>query len=78
MKRDLSEDDAILAVSVMQRTRIVAIDQDLALASADLSLDHGLAMADSIILATARRFHADLVTSDRDFEGIAGVVYLPK
>ena len=78
LKRDLSEDDAIVAVSAMQRTRIVPIDQELALTAADLSLEHSLAMADAIVLATARRFRAELVTSDRDFEGLPNVAYLPK
>jgi len=78
LKRDLSEDDAIVAVSAMQRTRIVAIDQELALTAADLSLEHDLAMADALVLATARKFQAELVTSDRDFERVPGVVYLPK
>ncbi len=78
LKRELSEDDAIIAVSAMQRSQVVPIDQELALTAADLSLDHGLAMADAIVLATARRFRAELVTSDRDFDQIAGVTYLPK
>jgi len=78
LKRDLSEEDAIVAVSAMQRTRIVPLDQQLALTAADLSLDHGLAMADALILATARTFRAELVTSDDDFKGIVGVTYLPK
>ncbi|MEA2490135.1 MAG: hypothetical protein QOH21_1927 [Acidobacteriota bacterium] len=77
LKRDLSEDDAVVAVSAMQRSRVVAVDQELALTAADLSLEHALAMADAIVLATARRFHAELVTSDRDFEQIPGVAYLP-
>jgi predicted nucleic acid-binding protein len=78
LKRDLSEDDAIIAISAMQRTRIVAITQDLALSAADLSLEHDLAMADALILATANAFRAELVTSDADFEGIADVTYLAK
>jgi predicted nucleic acid-binding protein len=78
LKRDLSEDDAVIAVSAMQRSRIVALDQELALTAADLSLEHGLAMADAMVLATARRFSAELVTSDADFNGIDGVAYLPK
>jgi predicted nucleic acid-binding protein len=78
LKRDLSEDDALVAVSAMQRTRIVPISSELALTAADLSLEHGLAMADALILATAHMHHAELVTSDRDFESIAGVTYLAK
>jgi len=78
LKRDLSEDDAVIAVSVMQRTRVVEIDQQLALTAADLSLQYGLAMADSLILATAQTFRAELVTSDADFAAIPGVTYLAK
>ena len=78
LKRDLSEADAVIAVSAMQRTRIVPITTELALTAADLSLEHGLAMADSLILATASLYGAELITSDRDFESIPGVTYLPK
>lgn len=78
LKRDLSEDDAIVAVSAMQRTRIIHIDQEIALTAADLSLAHGLAMADSLILATAQTHRAELVTSDADFAAIPGVTYLSK
>jgi predicted nucleic acid-binding protein len=78
LKRDLSEDDAVVAVSAMQRTRIVPITSELALTAADLSLEYGLAMADAMILATAKLYRAELVTSDRDFETVAGVTYLPK
>ena len=51
---------------------------EIALTAADLSLEYGLAMADAMILATARMYRAELVTSDRDFESIPGVTYLPK
>jgi len=78
LKRELSEDDAVTAVSAMQRSQVVAIDQEIALTAADLSLEHGLAMADALVLATARKFNAELVTSDRDFDGMTGVTYLPK
>lgn len=78
LKRDLSEDDALVAVSAMQRTRVVPITGEVALTAADLSIEHGLAMADAMILATAKLFRAELITSDRDFERIAGVTYLPK
>ena len=78
LKRELSEDDAVVAISAMQRTRVVAVTSELALHAADLSLEHGLAMADAMILATARIYRAELVTSDRDFASIPDVKYLPK
>ena len=58
------------AVSVMRRATIAPVDDSLALDAADLSLAHGLAMADAIIYATARRHRARIVTSDVDFEGL--------
>jgi len=74
IKRDISEERAIEAVSALRRSRIAPVDEPLALEAADLSLAHGLAMADSLVYATARRFGATLVTGDADFEGLADVV----
>ena len=53
---------------------IAPVDEPLALEAADVSLAHGLAMADSLVYATARRFQATLVTGDRDFEGLPGAI----
>jgi toxin FitB len=78
LKRDLSEDDAVIAISAMQRTKVVPVTSEIALTAADLSLEQGLAMADAIILATARMYRAELITSDSDFESVQGVTYLPK
>lgn len=52
------------------------MDEPLALEAADLSLAHGLAMADALVYATARRFAATLVTGDADFEGLPGTVVI--
>jgi len=62
------------AVSALGRATIAPVDESLALEAADLSLIHGLAMADSLVYATARRFGATLVTGDADFEGLADAV----
>lgn len=78
LKRELSEDDALVAVSAMQRARVVPVSVELALVAADLSLEHRLPMADALILATARLHRAELVTSDADFENIEAVTYWPK
>ncbi len=78
LKRDLSEDDALVAAAAMQQTQVVPVTSEIALTAADLSLEHGLAMADAMILATARLYRAELVTSDSDFERIPDVTYLAK
>jgi predicted nucleic acid-binding protein len=69
IRRDISEERAIAAVSALGRATIVAVDASLALEAADVSLERDLAMADSIDYATARRYGARLVTADTDFEG---------
>lgn len=77
-KRDRSEDDAISAVAMMKKTRIVDLTEELALTAADLSLAHRLSMADSMMLAVARAFDAELVTTDAGFTGIQSVTVFSK
>jgi toxin FitB len=74
IRRDISEERAVAAVSALRRATIAPVDEPLALEAADLSLAHGLAMADSFVYATARRFGATLVTGDAAFEGLPGTV----
>ena len=52
--REHSEAQAIQAVAVMQRGKVVDLNSQLAIAAAQLSHTLRLPMADSIILATAR------------------------
>lgn len=70
IRRDLSEERAVEAVSALRRATIAPVDESLALEAADVSLAHGLAMADSLVYATARQHRAKLVTADADFEGL--------
>ena len=72
------ESQALQSVAVMQQGTVVDLDSTLALSSARLSIEPGLPMADSIILATARAFGGTLWTQDTDFEGMEGVKYRPK
>ncbi len=76
IRRDVSEERAVEAVSALRRATIAPVDEPLALEAADVSLAHGLAMADSLVYATARRFGARLVTSDADFEGLPGAIVI--
>jgi predicted nucleic acid-binding protein len=74
IRRDLSEERAVEAVSALRRATIAPVDETLALEAADLSLAHGLAMADSLVYATARRHGATLVTGDNDFDGLPDTI----
>jgi toxin FitB len=76
IRRDLSEERAVEAVSALRRATIAPVDEALALEAADVSLAHGLAMADSLVYATARRFGATLVTGDADFDGLPHAIVI--
>ena len=54
------------------------MDSGIALDAAKFSIELKLAMADSIILATAKKYNAVLYTQDADFQGIASVKYFAK
>jgi predicted nucleic acid-binding protein len=77
-KRLRGEEGALDAVAAMQKTHVVPLNDELALIAADLSIEHKLAMADAIVLATARLYDAQVITSDVDFDGVPGVTYIPK
>jgi predicted nucleic acid-binding protein len=72
------EDEALRAVAVMEQGRVVDLDRATALAAGRLSMDHGLAMADSVMLAAAQRHGAVLWTQDADFDGLPGTRYFAK
>ena len=63
-------------LSAALRTRVVPIDERLALLAARISLDRHLAMADAMIYATALAAGAQLVTSDAHFRGLADVTII--
>lgn len=76
VRRDLNEERAIEAVSALRTTTIEPLVEGLALEAADVALEHGLAMADAIIFATASRHDAELVTGDADFDGLPRVTLI--
>lgn len=78
IKRERSEEEAVYAAATMRKTKVVDWSDEISLTAADLSLAHKLPMADAIVLATARSHHAELLTTDSDFEGIEGVTVFSK
>ena len=77
-RRALQQGDArraLQSVGLMRRGRVVDLDAELAVAAATLAIGEKLSLADSVILATARRFDATLWTMDADFDGKPGVKY---
>jgi predicted nucleic acid-binding protein len=62
----------------MEQGKVVDLDRATSLEAARLSIEHGIAMADSVMLATAYRHRATLWTQDSDFEGLPGTRYFAK
>lgn len=74
LQRD--EREALRVVALMNQATIVDLDEGLALRAAALSCEHGLPIADAVILATARAFEAILWTQDVNFLGLEGVIFV--
>lgn len=72
------EESALQAVGVMALGREVELNRAIAMEAAQISLALKLAMADSIILATARTHDAVLWTQDEHFSAVDGVNYIVK
>jgi predicted nucleic acid-binding protein len=72
------EDEALRAIAVMEQGTVVDLDRATALEAARLSIQYHLALADSVMLATARRHRATLWTQDADFDGLPGARYFAK
>ena len=72
------EGDALQAIAVMCQGKVIELDTRLALSAARISVELGMPMADSIMLATSHAYNATLWTQDEDFKRIEGVQYIEK
>ena len=73
-----NENDALQAVALMKQGQVVDLSEAIALSAAKLGSDLNLPLADSIILATARKYSAVVWTQDADFDGLEGVRFIAK
>lgn len=76
MRRERKEEETLLVVAQIMKTRVVPLSEDIALSIAEISLKHTLPMADAIVYATAMREACPVVTSDTHFKGLEDVIYL--
>ena len=67
-----------MCLEVMRRAPVIELNDDRAIAASELSLKHGLAMADAAMYAIALEHKAVLWTQDADYQGLKGVKYFPK
>lgn len=76
--QEFGEERALDAMGIMSLGTIIDLDRQIAIHAAQISNELKLAMADSIILATARAYDAILWTQDEHFKDIGGVKYKQK
>jgi predicted nucleic acid-binding protein len=76
--RQRGEEAALRAMALLEQATVVGLDADLARSAVALGIAHRLPLADSIILATARAWNAELWTQDADFRDLPGVHYQEK
>ena len=63
-------------VSEALRRQIIAVDADIALAAATVSIRYSLPMADALLYATAQSRNAQFITSDAHFGNLPGVTLI--
>jgi predicted nucleic acid-binding protein len=76
--RQRGEEAALEAAAAMHDGTVVELASSTALLAARLGHEHGLPMADAVILATAVERDATLWTQDADFEGLDRVEFHAK
>ncbi len=62
--------------TVKSHTKILNIDEEIAIAGAGIRLKHKLGAVDSLLLATARIHDMRILTGDRHFEGMNEAVMI--
>ena len=78
LSRKLPSEKRDMCLEVMRRAPVIELNDERAIAASELSLKHGLAMADAAMYAIALEHKAVLWTQDADYQGLKGVKYFPK
>jgi len=76
IKKTKGEERALEAYAQISYTRIVELTDSLSMQAADISLKKGLGMADSIIVATAKAYNAEIITSDIHLKEVENVKFI--
>lgn len=75
---DKDEEKALHTIGQLKEYKIVPLDEDISLSAAKIGKRHKLAMADSCIYATAKKFKATIWTQDEDFKDLENVEYIER
>lgn len=76
--QEVDEDKAIMAIAHMKLGKVIELDSDLAINAAKIGKEKQLALADSIIYATAKKHNCVLWTQDKHFKELENVRYFEK
>ena len=76
IKREKTEEEALAAASIINRTVVIDLSESIALFAADLSIKYSLPMADAIVYATALEKNCKVVTSDTHFKELNKVIFI--
>lgn len=78
LSRKLEPPLVAACLNVMRIGQVVDLTDARAIAAAQASRDHGLALADAAMYSIAREHGATFWTQDVDYRGLPGVEYLAK
>jgi len=67
---------AMGVVAQIEKTRVIPLDEEIAVMAGDLALAHSLALPQAIAYATALREEAQLVTANPHLKGLEQVTFL--
>lgn len=78
LSRSLNAKLATRCLDVMRLGRVLDLTDPRAIAAAEVSRKHKLAMADAAMYSMAQEFGATFWTQDVDYKGLSGVKLFPK
>jgi len=76
IRRERTEEEALTAVSIINRTRIIDLSESIALFAADLSIKYSRPMGYAIVYATALENNCRVVTTDAHFRELDKVIFV--
>ncbi|GAH92548.1 unnamed protein product, partial [marine sediment metagenome] len=76
VKKAKGAEVALSVVAQIEKTTVIALDEEIALMAGDLALAHSLALPQAIAYATALREEAQLLTANPHLKGLDQITFL--
>ena len=78
VKKAKGAEVALSVVAQIEKTRVIALDEEIAVMAGDMALAHSLPLPEAIAYATALREEAQLVTPNPRLKGLEQITFLQK